>query len=145
MRTTPGATPAYLIGLIEAHIRSHGFYLASGEPTDEERERQDKIASITIARGSAAAFTKLDSPVGTWVQEVLAKTNSASEAAETVRIRMMGGSVPTDKLVDALELPFVIVPLVNADNNQHSFDENLRIGHFFDGTRTFTRLLTSPF
>jgi acetylornithine deacetylase/succinyl-diaminopimelate desuccinylase-like protein len=62
-----------------------------------------------------------------------------------VRIRMMGGSVPTDKLVEALERPFVIVPLVNPDNNQHSFDENLRIGHFLDGIRAFTGLLRSPF
>ncbi len=43
---------------------------------------------------------------------------------------MMGGTVPTDVLVDALQLPFVLVPTVNADNNQHARDENLRVGHF---------------
>jgi acetylornithine deacetylase/succinyl-diaminopimelate desuccinylase-like protein len=58
---------------------------------------------------------------------------------------MMGGSVPTDKLVEALGLPFVIVPLVNGDNNQHSFDENLRLGQFLDGTRAFTGLLRAPY
>jgi hypothetical protein len=52
-----------------------------------------------------------------------------------VRIRMMGGSVPTDKLVDALGVPFIIVPMVSNDNNQHSFDENLRIGHLLDFPR----------
>jgi len=57
---------------------------------------------------------------------------------------MMGGSVPTDKLVDALATPFVLIPLVNNDNNQHSFDENLRIGHFFDGTRAFIGLVRTP-
>jgi hypothetical protein len=35
--------------------------------------------------------------------------------------------------VDALKIPFVIVPLVNHDNNQHSFDENVRVGHLLDG------------
>jgi hypothetical protein len=45
----------------------------------------------------------------------------------------------------ALELPFVIVPLVNGDNNQHSFDENLRLGQFLDGTRAFAGLLRSPY
>ncbi len=58
---------------------------------------------------------------------------------------MMGGSVPTDKLVEALELPFVIVPLVNADNNQHSFDENLRVGHFLDGIHAFAGMLRTPY
>jgi acetylornithine deacetylase/succinyl-diaminopimelate desuccinylase-like protein len=53
--------------------------------------------------------------------------------------------VPTDKLVDALDIPFVIVPLVNGDNNQHSYDENMRIGNYVDGVRVFTRLLRTPF
>jgi len=127
-------------------MRSKGYFVTKGEPTDEERARHDKIASLVIARGSAAAFTRLDSPLGHWAQSSLAKSFSeAGEPAKTVRIRMMGGSVPTDKLVEALDLPFVIVPLVNPDNNQHSFDENLRIGHFLDGTRVFSGLLRSAF
>ena len=58
---------------------------------------------------------------------------------------MMGGTVPTAVLVDALHLPFVLVPTVNPDNNQHSHDENLRIGHFISGSRTILRLLTTPY
>ena len=58
---------------------------------------------------------------------------------------MMGGSLPTEQLVSALQLPFVILPLVNADNNQHSFDENLRIGHYVDGMQTLLRLLRTPY
>jgi acetylornithine deacetylase/succinyl-diaminopimelate desuccinylase-like protein len=146
LRTTPGAGPSHLVGLIEAHVRAKGYHLTAAEPTDEEREKHDKIASLVVARGSAAAFTPLDSPLGAWAQASLAKTYAeAGEPAKTVRIRMMGGSVPTDKLVEGLELPFVIVPLVNPDNNQHSFDENLRVGHFLDGARVFTGLLRSPF
>ena len=145
LRTTPGASPSYLADLIEKHLIVKGYYLSKGEPTDEEREKYDKIASLTVRRGSDAAFTPLNSPVGAWVQDTLAKTfGSAGEPAKTVRIRMMGGSVPTDKLVGALDLPFVIVPLVNPDNNQHSFDENLRIGHFFYGTSALVGLLRSP-
>ncbi len=146
LRTTPGAGPELLAGLIEKHVRSMGYYLSKGEPSDEERAQHDKIATLTVARGSAAAFTPLDSPVGAWAQDTLARTFAAGEdPAKTVRIRMMGGSVPTDKLVDALGLPFVIVPLVNPDNNQHSFDENLRVGHFFNGVRAMTGLLRTPY
>jgi acetylornithine deacetylase/succinyl-diaminopimelate desuccinylase-like protein len=145
LRTTPGATPAQLAGLIEKHIRDRGYHLTAGEPTDEERARHDKIASLKVARGSEAAFTEVDSPVGNWVQGTFARTFARDgEAAKTVRIRMMGGSVPTDKLVQALNIPFVIVPLVNPDNNQHSFDENLRLGHYLDGIRAMTGLLRSP-
>jgi acetylornithine deacetylase/succinyl-diaminopimelate desuccinylase-like protein len=146
LRTTPGADPGYLIGTIEMHIRAQGYYLAKGEPTDEERAKYDKIASLVPARGSKAAFTPLDSHLGTWAQAALAQTFATGGApARIVRIRMMGGSVPTDKLVDALGMPFVIIPLVNNDNNQHSFDENLRLGNLLDGTRAFTGLLRKAF
>jgi acetylornithine deacetylase/succinyl-diaminopimelate desuccinylase-like protein len=146
LRTTPGADPDYLVKAIEAHIRGRGYHLVQTVPSDEDRATYDKIASVTVGRGSKAAFTPIDSTVGNWVQDTLAKTfATAAGPAKTVRIRMMGGSVPTDKLVEALGLPFVIVPLVNGDNNQHSFDENLRLGQFLDGTRAFTGLLRAPY
>jgi acetylornithine deacetylase/succinyl-diaminopimelate desuccinylase-like protein len=56
----------------------------------------------------------------------------------------MGGTVPTDILVSALHLPFVMVPTVNADNNQHARDENVRVGNLVSGTRTLRALLTTP-
>jgi acetylornithine deacetylase/succinyl-diaminopimelate desuccinylase-like protein len=62
-----------------------------------------------------------------------------------VRIRMMGGRVPADSLVEILEAPFVIIPLVNGDNNQHTFDENMRIGHYIDGIHTVLGLLRTPY
>jgi acetylornithine deacetylase/succinyl-diaminopimelate desuccinylase-like protein len=84
----------------------------------------------------------MDSEIGAWTQSVLAKTFAVDgKPATTVRIRLMGGSVPTDRLVAALELPFAIVPLVNPDNNQHSHNENLRLGHYLQGIRAFTGLL----
>jgi acetylornithine deacetylase/succinyl-diaminopimelate desuccinylase-like protein len=146
LRSTPGADPGYLVAAIETHIRAQGYYLAKGEPTDEERAKYDKIASFVFLGGSKAAFTPLDSAIGAWAQAALAKTFAKDSApAKVVRIRLMGGTVPTEALVEALETPFVIVPLVNNDNNQHSFDENLRIGHLLDGTRAFTGLLRTPY
>ena len=152
LRTTPEAGPEYLFGLIEAHIKSKGWYLAKGEPSDTERAGNDKIASLALGRGSRAARTPIDSALGAWASGVLAMGSTAGgpgsnagAAPGVVRIRMMGGSVPTDKLVDALEIPFVIVPLVNGDNNQHSYDENMRIGNYLDGVGTLTRLLRTSF
>lgn len=58
---------------------------------------------------------------------------------------MMGGTLPTDVLVEALHVPYVMVSTVNADNNQHAHDENLRIGNFVSGTETIYSLLTTPY
>ena len=139
LRTTPETPPDYLVRLIEEHVRSRGYYLTQREPTDAERAQHPKIASIVVGRGSQAAYTRMDSAQGAWAYAALKQAGGD----EPVRIRMMGGSVPTDKLVEELGVPFLIVPLVNSDNNQHSYDESLRIGHYVTGIRTLVTLLRS--
>lgn len=63
----------------------------------------------------------------------------------TLQIRMIGGTVTTGAAMQALKSPFVIVPLVNADNNQHSFDENMRLGNYRSGIQTIMGILQTPF
>jgi acetylornithine deacetylase/succinyl-diaminopimelate desuccinylase-like protein len=141
LRTTPETPPEYLFGLLAAHVRAQGYHLVSGEPSDAERATYDRLASLTLTSGGRAMRTPLDSPLGAWAFGAL---QASSPGMTPVRIRMMGGSVPTDSLVEALAAPFVIVPLVNPDNNQHTFDENLRIGHYVDGVHTLLVLLRAP-
>lgn len=146
LRTTPETPPAYLFGLIEEHVKAQGYHLVKGEPTDAERATYDKLASFTMGTGGRAVRTPLDSPLGAWAYGSLKNSSrSPGPAVDPVRIRMMGGSVPTDSLVEVLEAPFVIMPLVNGDNNQHSFDENMRIGHYVNGIRTVLGLLRTPY
>jgi acetylornithine deacetylase/succinyl-diaminopimelate desuccinylase-like protein len=141
LRATPEAPPDYLFKLVEQHVVRKGYHLVQGEPTDEERAKYDKIATLTLRSSTNAAYTPLDSPLGAWASTVLTKTFDSPP----VIIRLFGGTVPTDKLVEALGMPFVIIPLVNADNNQHSFDENVRIGHYLDGVKTFLGLLQTAY
>ena len=56
----------------------------------------------------------------------------------------MGGTVPIAPFVNALKIPAYIVPLVNADNNQHSPNENITLGQVAYGIKFFERLLTTP-
>ena len=142
LRTTPETPPDYLFGLLQDHVRRQGYRLINGEPTDADREHYDKLAALTLSAGTTAKRTPLSSPLGAWAYGAL---RAAGGGALPVRIRMMGGSVPTDSLVDALSAPFVIAPLVNADNNQHTFDENLRVGHYVEGVHTLLVLLRSPY
>ncbi len=58
---------------------------------------------------------------------------------------MMGGTVPTAEIVGVLRVPFVIIPLVNGDNNQHASNENLRLGNYVNGLRSIHSLLTHAF
>jgi acetylornithine deacetylase/succinyl-diaminopimelate desuccinylase-like protein len=53
---------------------------------------------------------------------------------------MMGGASSTQSWKSSAP-PFVIVPLVNGDNNQHTFDENMRLEHYVEGIRTIIGML----
>jgi acetylornithine deacetylase/succinyl-diaminopimelate desuccinylase-like protein len=142
LRTTPESPPDYLFGLLQKHIEARGYHLVKGPPSDEERASYDKLATLTLGTAGRAVRTPIESPLGAWALAALRQT---SLRGEPVRIRMMGGSVPTDSLVEVLGAPFLIVPLVNGDNNQHTFDENMRIGHYVEGIRAITGMLRSPY
>ena len=142
LRTTPEADGPYLFGLLRAHVERQGWHLVDGEPTDEERARYPKLARLSFDAGEPAARQAYDAPVGRWAA---AAVQAAFDGAPPVRIRMMGGTVPTDAIVGPLGTPFVILPLVNGDNNQHAFDENLRMGSFLSGMRSLLGLLRTPY
>jgi acetylornithine deacetylase/succinyl-diaminopimelate desuccinylase-like protein len=142
LRTTPEAQPDYLFSLVKKHIEQQGYRLVDGPPTDQDRAAYDKLASLTLHLAGRAIRTPLESPLGKWVYDSLLRT---SGGANPVRIRMSGGSNPSDTLVEILGAPYVGVPLVNGDNNQHTFDENMRVGHYVEGVRTIVGMLRSPY
>jgi acetylornithine deacetylase/succinyl-diaminopimelate desuccinylase-like protein len=142
LRTTPESPPDYLFGLLRKHVEARGYHLIDGPPSDDERAAYDRLATLTLGTAGRAVRTPIDAPIGAWAFAALKQTMASGAP---VRIRMMGGSVPTDSLVEVLGAPFLIVPLVNGDNNQHAFDENMRIGHYVDGIRAITAMLRSPY
>ncbi len=145
IRTTPTTDGRKLFELIKRHIEQQGYHLVDGAPTDEDRATYDKLATFKLGSVQTAARTPMDAPVGKWAFAAMKAPTAPNPAAEPVRIRMMGGTVPTDVLVEALHLPFVLIPTVNGDNNQHAQDENLRVGHFLSGTEIVYSLLTTPY
>jgi acetylornithine deacetylase/succinyl-diaminopimelate desuccinylase-like protein len=143
LRTVPETPPESLYALLKAHIEKQGFHLVNGAPTDEDRALYPKLASLDTAKVSASSMavrTDLKSPMAAWLRSAFRKTYGN----EPVQIRMMGGTVPTGSMVGALKLPFVIVPFVNADNNQHSANENMRLGNYIDGVRGLAGILAEP-
>ncbi len=142
LRTTVESDPEYLLGLLRKHVEAQGWHLVEKDPTDEERARWPKLARFDAHLPEEAARQPFDSPVGRWASSAIA---GAFPASPLVRIRMMGGTLPTHAIVGPLKAPFVQVPVVNPDNNQHAYDENLRMGHYLSGMRTMAALLTAPY
>ncbi|NNE01816.1 MAG: M20/M25/M40 family metallo-hydrolase, partial [Eudoraea sp.] len=129
--------PDHLIGLIRDHVKEQGYYVLNSEPTKEERLAHDKIATFTYEISYQSFRTPFNSDVGVWLRSALTKAFGETP----VMIRMSGGSIPISPFVTTLNIPAVTVPTVNRDNNQHSPNENLRLGNYREGIKTMLAIL----
>jgi acetylornithine deacetylase/succinyl-diaminopimelate desuccinylase-like protein len=65
-------------------------------------------------------------------------------AGEVVLLPTLGGTGPLSQFQSATGIPVYGVPIVNPDNNQHAADENLRLGHLWEGIAIYASLLRLP-
>jgi acetylornithine deacetylase/succinyl-diaminopimelate desuccinylase-like protein len=126
---------------IQKHIEDLGYLVLDRAPTDEERLSNKKIVTFKQNKGVNAFRTELNSPVGEKLRAAL--TQSFGEAP--VSIRTMGGTVPIIPAINQLKIPAIIVPMVNMDNNQHSPNENIRIGNIRQGIKICLSILNMSF
>ena len=129
--------PDRLIHLISDHIESQGYYVIGREPNKEERLEHPKIATLTHEISYQSFRTDFNSEVGLWLTKALAHAFDE----DPIRIRMSGGSIPISPFVITLNIPAVTVPTVNRDNNQHSPNENIRLGNYREGIKTMLAIL----
>ena len=140
LRLVPESDGTRLKSLVKKYVQNQGFHITDTEPTKEERLAHDKIMMIMEGSVTDAFRTDLDNPYGQFLVNTMANTFNE----DVVQIRIMGGTVPIAPFINELQIPAFIVPMVNADNNQHSPNENLKIGQIAYGIRTFYALMSSP-
>ena len=116
---------------IKNHIKKQGFLLLDRAPTDSERLSNAKIVTFIGDKGVNAFRTNIASEFGNLLQNAFKKTFKESP----VIIRTMGGTVPIIPAIKVLDIPAIIVPMVNMDNNQHNPNENIRIGNIRQGIK----------
>ena len=129
--------PERLLRLIRKHIEDQGYFVTDDVPTKEERMQNEKVATFTSEISYQSFRTDFDSEVGLWLQKAL--KNAFGE--DPIMIRMSGGSIPISPFVTTLDIPAVTVPTVNRDNNQHSPNENIRLGNYREGIKTMIAIL----
>jgi acetylornithine deacetylase/succinyl-diaminopimelate desuccinylase-like protein len=118
-----------LIGLLRSHIEAQGFFIIDAEPTEAQRLQHPRLLKFTHEVSYGAFRSEFDSPAGLMARAGM----RALYGAEPILIRTMGGSIPIAPIVETLGIPAATVPTVNIDNNQHSPNENLRLGNFIEG------------
>ncbi len=140
LRLVPESDGHRLIQLVKDHIESLGYRVTDKEPDEAMRSQAVHWVRVEESGVMDAFRTSLDDPFGQHLVGLLGNTFGES----VVQIRISGGTVPIAPFVNALEIPAFLLPLVNPDNNQHSPDENLRIGQIAYGLRALTTLLSTP-
>lgn len=137
IRLVPETPAERLAGLIRKYIENQGYHVLDRDPLPAEYLQFPLICKMETQEATLPFRTPFDSPTGKWVENAF--RNSLGESP--VRIRTMGATLPIIHFIHVLKIPTVIVPMVNADNNQHGEDENLRIGNLTSGIRTFLAIL----
>jgi acetylornithine deacetylase/succinyl-diaminopimelate desuccinylase-like protein len=137
IRLVKGMTVARTQQQVLAHIRNQGFFVVDREPDAEVRRSHAKVAKVTFARGSVASRTPMSLPIS---QEVIRTVESVRGRA--VRLPTMGGTLPLADVERPLGTRTIVIPIANHDDNQHSFNENLRIQNLWDGIELMAALLT---
>ena len=141
VRLVKETDPNRIIKLIKNHIKSQEYYIIDRDPKDNERSRYNKIASFNYRIGYQAFRTPVNSEIAYWLRAALVN----GFGKEPIIKRTSGGSIPISPFVNTLNIPAVTVPTVNPDNNQHSPNENLRVGNLIESIRTHVSLLVQPY
>ncbi len=148
VRLAKGNDPEAMLDLIEAHVQRQGYHVVRVEPDHDIRLAYPRIARIRRGGGYKAARTEMDLPV---VRAVAAAAGRATTRGapkgrqrdnELVLMPTLGGSLPLYLFTEDLQMPVVIVPIANHDNNQHAPDENLRLANLWYGIDLMGELLT---
>ncbi len=137
IRLVPSSDPKRLIELVRKHVESKGYYVIDRDPTEEERLTYHRIVNFQAKISYLAFQTPFDSECGKW----LSKAMFTAFGKEPIKIRTAGGSIPISPFVTTLGIPAVAVPTVNADNNQHAENENIRVGNYIDAVKTFLAIM----
>ena len=121
----------------EQHVRALGFFITHGEPTDAQRREHPRVIRIEWDSGYPAYRSPIDGDAARRVADIL----TAYDGQSPLLTPTMGGSLPIYLFDEALDMPIVLLPVANHDNNQHGRDENLRLGNLFAAVGMYAALL----
>jgi acetylornithine deacetylase/succinyl-diaminopimelate desuccinylase-like protein len=140
MRLVKENSPRTMVERILAHIRKQGYFIVDNDPDTATLAAHPRIAKVTTRAGAASGAwrTDPDDPQARFVTDAL-RTKLGDRLA---LIRTLGGSVPASAFIDAYHVPTVGVSLANFDDNQHTDNENLRLGNLWSGIATLAAIMT---
>jgi len=137
IRMVKGNDPDDMVNKVIEHVKREGFHVISEDPDQNTRMQYADIVKIVKRGGYPASRTSMDLEISKLTIEALSDYHDE----QVVLVPTSGGSVPLYIFTQMLDVPTINVPIVNHDNNQHQPNENIRIGHYWQGIETLAALL----
>jgi acetylornithine deacetylase/succinyl-diaminopimelate desuccinylase-like protein len=137
IRLVKGMNPRQTAERVVEHIRKQGFFVVNTPPDARVRAAHSKVAFVVTKGDEPATRTSMDLPIS---QEVIRAVDSVRGPA--VKLPNMGGGLPLISIERPLGARTIVVPIANHDDNQHTFNENLRLQNLWDGIELMAALLT---
>ena len=138
LRIVAGQDPVATVAAVHDHVVAQGYHIVDEAPTTAERMHHRRIARVAGVAGYPGVRTSPDDPM---VGRVLEALRSVRDEPP-ILLPSFGGSVPLHHFMEHLGSPLVILPIANHDNNQHSENENIRVGNLRYGFDVFSALLS---
>jgi acetylornithine deacetylase/succinyl-diaminopimelate desuccinylase-like protein len=136
MRLVKGMDYRQTFRRLTDHVREQGFFVVDTEPDANILRAHPRVAKVTLTAGSNAMRTPMDVPIA---QAVIRAVESVR--GPVLKLPTMGGSLPLELIERTLGAHTINIHMSNPDNNNHSFDENLRLQNLWDGIEQAAALL----
>ncbi|MCH8958901.1 MAG: M20/M25/M40 family metallo-hydrolase [Proteobacteria bacterium] len=137
-RLVPDLTPEKVQALVDAHIRKQGYTIVREPPDSQTLGQHEKVALVEWREsGYPAVWMDMNDHRARAMSRILLQARDG----ELVRMPTMGGSLPLHVIRQGLDVPIVMLPMANHDNNQHSPNENLRIQNLWDAIEVYAAVL----
>jgi acetylornithine deacetylase/succinyl-diaminopimelate desuccinylase-like protein len=133
IRLVPAQTPEIVRGHLENHFRAQGFHLVYDDPAPEVLAAYPRVLKVDAKGGYPGFRTALDGAEARRLASLLDQI----DGTDTLLTPTMGGSLPIHLFEQALDMPIILLPTANHDNNQHGSNENLRIKNLWDAIDVF--------
>lgn len=133
IRLVPDQTPAIVLDRLMRHFAAAGFHVVTAAPGAQALAKHPRVLRVEAGDGYPGFRSAIDGPQARKLVSLLDRIDDTA----TLLTPTMGGSLPIYLFEQALDMPIMLLPIANHDNNQHGANENLRLQNLWDAIEIY--------
>lgn len=136
-RLVPNQKPDLVAASFKQYLTNEGYHVTTEAPSAEQIKAHNNLVYLDVGGGYPAFRTSLENKAAQRLVTILDQIDDT----KTLLTPTMGGSLPIYLFEQALDMPIVILPIANHDNNQHGRNENLRLQNLWDAIEVYSAVI----